>query len=202
MEQIKIIFMRHGRSQADDEEVHEGWYDSPLTDTGREQVNKRAAYFKKRDIKFDTIISSPFLRAKESAAIVCEAIAAPIEFDEDWKEINNGPLAGMSREEAARKYPKPEFRNPYESFWELGEGDWEAYRRASRAVESVIRKGPGSYLVVAHGGILNHALRTIIGVQPPINWQGIIFPIGDAGFIRMEYRVNTHQWYLLEMKAG
>ena len=27
--------MRHGRSRADDELVHEGRYDSPLTDVGR-----------------------------------------------------------------------------------------------------------------------------------------------------------------------
>ena len=27
--------MRHGRSRADDEMVHEGRYDSPLTDIGR-----------------------------------------------------------------------------------------------------------------------------------------------------------------------
>ena len=201
MAQIKIVFMRHGRSRADDEEVHEGWYDSPLTDVGREQVSKRAIYFKKQEFKFDTIISSPFLRAHESAKIISKTIGTPIELDDDWKEINNGPLAGMPREAAAKKYPKPEFRNPYETFWETGEGDWEAYRRASRAVEKVIRRGEGSYLVVSHGGILNHALRVIMGVQPPVNWQGIIFSIGDAGFVRMEYRTDTHQWYLCEMRV-
>ena len=31
---IKIMFMRHGRSRADDENVIEGRYDAPLTDGG------------------------------------------------------------------------------------------------------------------------------------------------------------------------
>ena len=39
---IHITLMRHGRSRADDEMVHEGSYDSPLTDVGRAQVRSRA----------------------------------------------------------------------------------------------------------------------------------------------------------------
>jgi 2,3-bisphosphoglycerate-dependent phosphoglycerate mutase len=35
---ITIFFLRHGRSSGDDEGVHEGRYDSALTETGREQA--------------------------------------------------------------------------------------------------------------------------------------------------------------------
>jgi len=38
---IFITFMRHGRSRADDENVHEGRYDSPLTEIGRAQIRQR-----------------------------------------------------------------------------------------------------------------------------------------------------------------
>jgi 2,3-bisphosphoglycerate-dependent phosphoglycerate mutase len=30
-DRISVTFLRHGRSRADDEKVHEGHYDSPLT---------------------------------------------------------------------------------------------------------------------------------------------------------------------------
>jgi 2,3-bisphosphoglycerate-dependent phosphoglycerate mutase len=43
--EIHITFMRHGRSRAEDEEVHEGRYDSPLTDIGRAQAQIRAQEF-------------------------------------------------------------------------------------------------------------------------------------------------------------
>lgn len=33
--EIHLTLLRHGRSRADDEEVHEGRYDSPLTEAGR-----------------------------------------------------------------------------------------------------------------------------------------------------------------------
>ena len=38
---MQITLMRHGRSRADDEMVHEGRYDAPLTDIGRAQVRLR-----------------------------------------------------------------------------------------------------------------------------------------------------------------
>ena len=38
----KLVFLRHGRSQADDEERYEGRYDSPLTDIGIEQARSTA----------------------------------------------------------------------------------------------------------------------------------------------------------------
>ncbi len=39
---LSITFLRHGRSRADDENVIEGRYDSPLTETGQAQARARA----------------------------------------------------------------------------------------------------------------------------------------------------------------
>ena len=64
--------MRHGRSLADDEMVHEGRYDSPLTDVGRAQVRSRAARWKRSGVTFDLIVASTLVRAAESARIVGE----------------------------------------------------------------------------------------------------------------------------------
>jgi 2,3-bisphosphoglycerate-dependent phosphoglycerate mutase len=196
---IYITFMRHGRSRADDEEVHEGRYDSPLTDLGREQVRKRAQTWLDAGTRFDLIVTSTLDRAHESAQIIGQILHVPVETDPDWMEFNNGPLAGVKRDFAKEHYPQPDFRNPYEPFWETGESDWEAYCRAARAVESVVRRGPGQYLVVAHGGIINDAMRTIIGSGPSINGSGIWFRFGDTGFARTVYNPQKHQWGLLEL---
>ncbi|HSO12621.1 MAG TPA: phosphoglycerate mutase family protein [Anaerolineales bacterium] len=45
--------MRHGRSRADDEGVHEGRYDSPLTEIGRSQVERLGILWKDQGIRFD-----------------------------------------------------------------------------------------------------------------------------------------------------
>jgi len=196
---IYVTFMRHGRSRADDEEVHEGRYDSPMTDMGREQVRSRAQAWLETGVCFDLIIASTLVRAYESAQIIGQLLDIPVETNPDWMEFNNGPLAGLKWEYAAEHYPQPDFRNPYEPFWETGESDWEVYSRAARAVASVIRRGPGRYLVVAHGGILNDALRTIHGCGPNINNSGVWFRFGDAGYAHTVYNPKKHRWGLLEL---
>ncbi|MBI5303042.1 MAG: histidine phosphatase family protein [Chloroflexi bacterium] len=194
--------MRHGRSRADDEGVHEGRYDSPLTDVGREQVRMRAMTWLSERVHFDCIIASTLQRALESANIIGNTLGAPVETDPDWMELDNGPLAGMSRSDAQERYPRPAFRNPYEPFCGSGESDWAIHSRAARAVEKVIRRGAGKYLVVAHGGILNAAMRTLVGAPPSVNGQGIWFSFGDTGFVRTHYVPTKHQWVIEEFKPG
>ncbi|HSO12125.1 MAG TPA: histidine phosphatase family protein, partial [Anaerolineales bacterium] len=126
----------------------------------------------------------------------------PVETDEIWVEMDNRPLAGLPFDVAEARYPRPKFRNPYEPFHGVGESDWALHCRAVSAVEKTIRRGPGQYLVVSHGGILNAVLRSIVGAQPPINGQGVWFAFGDAGYIRCSYNPKAHHWLILELRPG
>jgi 2,3-bisphosphoglycerate-dependent phosphoglycerate mutase len=112
-DEITIYFMRHGRSRADDEGVHEGRYDSPLTDVGRSQIEKRAAIWNEQGVRFDCIVSSTLMRASESAKIVGGILNTPVEVDDVWMEMDNRPPASLPFDIAAIRYPKPDFRNPY-----------------------------------------------------------------------------------------
>ena len=194
---ITIFFLRHGRSSGDDEGVHEGHFDAALTETGRAQAQTRAITWKGQGTKFDLIISSTLQRAHETAQIIAEILHTPLETDPDWMEVDNRPLAGLPFDVAASRYPRPIFRNPHEPFYGVGESDWEIHSRAIRATERVIRRGSGSYLIVSHGGILNAALRGIIGASPPINGQhGIWFALGDTGYVKTSYTPTKHQWLI------
>ena len=200
-----ITFMRHGRSRADDEQVIEGRYDSPLTEEGRAQARARGEERRTQDVMFNTIIASSLIRASETAEIVGQILGVDVEIDSDWMEIDNGPVAGLPHEEALEKYPLPEFHNPFEPLVvsaNAGESAWALHSRAANALESVIRRGPGRYLVVAHGGILNAALRCIVGAQPPVRGQGINFGFGDTGFVRTRYVPDQHLWVIQEFNPG
>ena len=70
------------------------------------------------------------------------------------------------------------------------------HTRAALAVQNVIRRGPGRYLVVAHGGILNAAMRHVVGAWVPLNGQGIWFEFGDAGYYEVSYNSGTHHWLM------
>ena len=199
---IFITFSRHGRSRADDEMVLEGRYDSPLTEVGRAQAMARAIEWKEKNISFNLIVASPLDRAHETAKVIGEVLNVPIETDPDWMEFNNGPLAGLSFEEADKRYPATIFRNPFEAFWETGESEWEFHSRAARAIQRVVQKGTGKYLVVSHGGIICEALRVISGAQPMVNRQGLWFDFNDLGYLQSIYYPKKHQWIIQGFYPG
>ncbi len=199
---INLTLLRHGRSRADDEGVHEGRYDSPLTEVGRAQVHRRAQDFLQRGFQFDLIIASALQRANETARIIASTLDISVVDDPDWMEWDNGPLAGLSFNVAEERYPRPDFRTPYTPMAGSGESGWDIYSRAARAMQKMVQRGPGSYLVVAHGGILNTALKTMIGAQPTVNQQGFTLAFGDTGYVRLAYYPGEHRWVLLEFLPG
>ena len=202
---IGITFMRHGRSRADDEGAVEGRYDSPLTEVGRSQARARAEELRSKGGDFDVIIASSLVRASETAEIVGGILGVEVEIDGDWMEIDNGPVAGLPREEALEKYPLPDFQNPFDPLVvsaNAGESAWALHCRAARALEKVVRRGPGQYLVVSHGAILDAALRCVVGAQPPVRGQGVSFAFGDTGLIRTRYVPGQHLWVIHELKPG
>ncbi len=199
---ISIILLRHGRSRADDEGVHEGRYDSPLTEVGKAQAHKRAEDFLQHNYQFDAIIASPLQRAYETAQIISSALGVAVETDPDWMESNNGLVAGLPFDVAEQRYPRPAFRTPYTPMAGSGESQWDTYLRSARAVQNLVQRGPGSYLVVAHGGILNSALKTMMGSAPNVNQQGFTTAFGDTGYVRLLYFPDQYQWLLLEFNPG
>jgi len=66
---IELYVIRHGI--ADGAAEHDGKDEErQLTKKGREKVTGVAKYLRSRDIELDTVISSPLVRAKETAEIV------------------------------------------------------------------------------------------------------------------------------------
>ncbi|MGX9686195.1 histidine phosphatase family protein [Deinococcus wulumuqiensis] len=135
---MNLTLLRHGRSRADDEGVHEGRYDSPLTDVGRAQAQALAAYWATQPPNFDRAYCSTLLRAHETAHIVTDALGLPLTPTDLLREWDNGPLAGMGREEALEKYPIPAFRHDLDPLTRDGGESQAAIRaRALQALELI-----------------------------------------------------------------
>lgn len=71
----KLYFVRHGESEANKKELFAGRWDVTLTDLGRAQAKMAAKQVAR--IKVDRIVSSPLLRAKETAEIIAQEIGYP-----------------------------------------------------------------------------------------------------------------------------
>jgi 2,3-bisphosphoglycerate-dependent phosphoglycerate mutase len=190
-----VTFLRHGESVGNQENRFQGQADFPLTDKGREQARALAKRWQSEGVRFNLCLTSPLLRAKETAEIVCAALNVPLETDPAWMEMDNGRLAGLRDEEI--DWDEPKFLTPYTRFGETGESRMEIFMRASRGIQSILDRQPGCYLVVAHGGILNMAMYSVLSIYPQAHHNGPRFWFRNTSFADFAYDPEWHNWRLL-----
>jgi len=189
-----ITLLRHGESVGNAESRWQGQADFPLNDTGRAQVNALARRWKKEDVKFDLLISSPLMRAKETAEIIAALLNLKIEFDPLWLERDNGDFAGLTANEVRQNFQKTSFSTPYDSVGGDGEGDWELFLRGGQALHNLLKREPARYLIVSHGGVLNQVMHAIVGVAPQANNAGSRFRFNNTAFAQLMYYPHQHRW--------
>lgn len=188
-----FVFLRHGESVGNAEARWQGQSDYVLTEKGRAQARALAERWKSEKVKFDLIMTSPLVRAKETAEIIAAAVGANVELEPILMERHIGEMEGLTAEEV-RKKPQPPFVTPYDSIGGEGEGDWALFLRAGQALHRLLRRPPGNYLIVSHGGLLNQLMNAIIGIAPHIDPSGVRFRFENTSFARVTYFPHQHRW--------
>ncbi len=191
-----FTLLRHGQSVGNAENFHQGQSDFPLTETGRQQAHALADRWQAEAKCFDLVISSPLMRARQTAEIIAQALNLPLEYDPEWMERDAGLLSGLHLDDAEIIYPRPPFIHPFEPIGESGESQWELYLRAGRALQNLLYRDPGSYLIVSHGAILNMVMYAILGIAPQANFQGPHFRFRNTSFTTLVYNPSEHDWLL------
>ncbi len=87
------VLVRHGESEANvlriiDDDENARYH---LTDTGKGQVQYALTQLKK--LNLDLVVSSPILRARETAEILAKNLGLSIEIDPDLKEAGQGKFS-------------------------------------------------------------------------------------------------------------
>ncbi len=195
---LSFIFLRHGESIGNAEKRHQGQADFPLTERGVMQVEQLAATWKARGLKVDHAVASPLARAKQTAQILAGKLDFRISYDAVWKERDNGKLAGLLHEKALEVMPPPSFIHLYNPIADTGESQWELYLRAGSALNSLMHKEPGLYLVISHGGLLNMLMHALVGIVPQPNFQGPNFRFSNTGYSTVRYEPENGNWIILE----
>ncbi|MBV6396610.1 MAG: 2,3-bisphosphoglycerate-dependent phosphoglycerate mutase [Anaerolineales bacterium] len=193
--QYSVTFLRHGESTGNAENRFQGQADFPLTEQGRQQARALADQWRSERVAFDQCFTSPLLRAKETAEIVCTALNIPVEVDPAWMEMDNGRMAGLRDDEM--DWDEPKFMTPYTRFGETGESRLEIYLRAGRAIQSILDRKAGRYLVVSHGGILTMTMYSILSIAPQAHHNGPRFWFRNTTYADFAYDPQWHNWRLL-----
>ncbi|MBP6884200.1 MAG: class I tRNA ligase family protein [Candidatus Pacebacteria bacterium] len=142
----KVVFLRHGQSEANVADVYDSLGTAHLTEEGKKQALEAAKRLSGR--KFGMVISSDMVRAQETAKIVCDELGLPqASIHPELREVFGGDLEGKPRDH----YPLllAMFEN------KTGETFDELIARAKKAWELIYAdKSDEDVLVIGHQSFL------------------------------------------------
>ncbi|WP_051204811.1 histidine phosphatase family protein [Butyrivibrio sp. VCD2006] len=143
---MKFYLVRHGQTDWNKEERLQGQTDVPLNDEGRRQITELAEKMAAADLHFDRVISSPLVRAYESAQIIVDKIGFDKEIiiENDFTERNFGLLEGKPWD-PNRDMDDPKYQTEKIS---------EVCDRAGRGLAKYNFDEDERILIVAHGALL------------------------------------------------
>lgn len=185
---MKIYLIRHGK---DPEGFRGGWSPYPLTEEGLAQAEKLAESV---GFPVDAIYSSDLPRAMQTAIPLAEKYKLPILERPEFRETNNGELAGMQNELALLRYPGLFWNTlDWEQSYPGGESPREFYERIRTAwvnFQHEVKENQKNAVLVTHGGVIQ-VIRCILTGQPYSN-KGKYEKVEYTQVITLEYRED--QW--------
>lgn len=108
---MKLYVARHCSTECSEKKIYCGSTDISLSPRGTEEA--RALTEKAKEYDFDVVISSPLLRARETALAIVGERNIPILYDERLKERSFGALEGTSVEAPEGKIYRYSFALQY-----------------------------------------------------------------------------------------
>jgi broad specificity phosphatase PhoE len=179
----RLLLMRHGESEGNRARQYTPHPEIPLTDLGREQAARTATLLARR-YSPRAIVSSPFLRARQTARIMGEALRMPFSIEADLRERNYGALTGRPYETLRTGYDPT-------AYWtwrpEGGESLLEVVERAGAVLDRVARApGVDEAVVVSHGAVMLALWRHVTGTwaEPRV--------VPNAAVIEVEHRAGSY----------
>jgi ribonuclease H / adenosylcobalamin/alpha-ribazole phosphatase len=103
-EATTTLLLRHGQTALSVERRFAGLSDIPLTETGWSQAAAAAGRLAERG-GIDAIVTSPLLRARQTAEAAARATGAPLSVEEAFTETDFGKWEGLTFAEAAQRWP-------------------------------------------------------------------------------------------------
>ena len=147
--------VRHGK---DDDTIRGGWSNHGLTDIGMQQVRELGKDLLNTKTNIHCIYSSDLERASETASILAQYLNCPITFTSEFREVNNGDLAGMKNEMANEKYPGLYWAAlDYSECYPNGESPEMFFKRIETAWTNFKKKvveNSENVMLVTHGGVM------------------------------------------------
>jgi broad specificity phosphatase PhoE len=186
-----VVLMRHGQTEWNKTSRLMSRTNLPMSAEGIASCKQVAAL--NRGISFKRIISSPLVRAVQTAEIMAEACrGASLQVDEALREVDFGQFEGHTGRQLKQSPLGPAYLR-----WQMGESEdiggaesWAAAAR--RAEEAFSRVGfeDGITLIVAHGYICRILVASAVLKMPLVNVRALRFDNGRFAAVESEHGLN------------
>ncbi|MCX5614105.1 2,3-diphosphoglycerate-dependent phosphoglycerate mutase [Bombella saccharophila] len=103
----KLVLVRHGESQWNQENRFTGWYDVDLSEKGRSEAKAAGELLRKEGYSFDFAYTSVLKRAIHTLWNILDGVdQAWLPVEKNWRlnERHYGALQGLNKAETAKKY--------------------------------------------------------------------------------------------------
>lgn len=150
---VIAAFIRHGQTDWNRDGLLQGSSDIPLNETGRAQA--RDALMTVRSMPWDVVVSSPLVRARETAQIIADGLDIPLgPTYAGLVERDYGSLEGTSSSAAIERWPDRDYPGA-ESL------DSVATRGSMALLEIAADNPDASVLIICHGTIIRYTLARL-----------------------------------------
>lgn len=166
-----------------------------MTEEGFAQARALARHLRVHWQPIDLVLSSDLGRAAETTEEIREEVQVPVQYTPEWREINNGDLAGIPNALAEQRYPglyfsSLEMDEPYPG----GESPRQFCERIGRAFHTICEKMithqlPTDVAVITHGGPINVVYHLLKGL--PWSNKNSSFPTAATGIHEVSYLDGT-----------
>jgi len=164
---MTLDLIRHAKTQWNLEKKLQGRKDIPLCPQGIKEARNWARHLQLE--KYDVIVSSPMVRAKETAQIISDILKLDVRIDNDLREQDFGQWEGKKIQDIRKESPglveKQESKG-----WAFCPPDGESRQKVlDRALQAIQRIGEQyeeqHQLVVTHSSVIKILVYQILGRQ-------------------------------------
>ena len=159
---VNMLYVcRHGETSWNAERRIQGRTDIGLNEAGFRQAAILADYFRNAHPEVERVVSSPMLRAVQTAQATAEALGLALEVDEDLTEIHTGIFTAKTLD-SLKDDPRwqAHLLDPWrEGYGEGGESAESVRARMARVYEKYDRA-----ILFSHASPIRHLLMYLFGI--------------------------------------
>lgn len=184
---MRILLLRHAETEWNRERRYQGWRDSSLSPTGREQAESVARLLAASPLA--AVWSSPLARARETATLIAAPHKLPVREADAFKEMAFGVWEGLTRDEVQARFPEAHrawAETPHEATWPGAETLGIVRERALAGLGALRAAHQGQTVcLVSHGITCRILILEALGLGLDRLWS---LQLSTTGISELEFR--------------